>query len=457
MLMQKCYSILLALTLCTLLLTNCAKQPPRQTDELVICAEQYDLKGMRQAVKKYRASYPDISVRIEYLPSIKISNSGILDQASVADRESTIMRLRTELMSGSGVDLFLLPANPLYQGTEGVYPLIADPLKSAQAGAFLDLNELIDNDVDFSREALLAPVLEACVVDGEQLLMPLSYTVQCALLSAEHPKVNNILAAKKSFSEFWSALENNTDSANELLGITGSRYPYLAFSLLESIDAYALDPLTGSISLDNAAFHERYAILEQYGPSIQAVLQNSPGTYVSEKFPEAVQQGALVLSGSDILQCIMDATYLDEHNIKPRLAYVPNEKNGITASIVSYGAIRRNSQNVLNAWNFLKMLLSPEFVTQQKDSLRLLACVPIWNEGLEQYIEYLNYGSISLQFTPEFVQDICSLPSQINGARISNDYERIFISSFSDVGQPTWNLDSTLSNLTSECNAYQDE
>ncbi|MEG3073999.1 MAG: hypothetical protein RR867_07255, partial [Ruthenibacterium sp.] len=103
------------------------------------------------------------------------------------------------------------------------------------------------------------------------------------------------------------------------------------------------------------------------------------------------------------------------------------------------------------------MLLSPEFVTQQKDSLRLLACVPIWNEGLEQYIEYLNYGSISLQFTPEFVQDICSLPSQINGARISNDYERIFISSFSDVGQPTWNLDSTLSNLTSECNAYQDE
>ncbi len=109
-------------------------------------------------------SLDPIELEIEYIPEHTPEGN--------PERETTIARLRTEIMSGEGPDIFLMGSND-----SEIEPLFIVPEKNMANGAFLPLNDYIENAEFMEFDKLVPGIMSAGQYDGEQYILPLSYTM----------------------------------------------------------------------------------------------------------------------------------------------------------------------------------------------------------------------------------------------------------------------------------------
>ena len=130
---------------------------------------------LSKTILAYKESHENVKFVIEKIPY------------EGSERTNMLERLRTELMSGKGPDILLLPGNCLMLGRQGELKesLILDVNQAMRNGLFADISEYYDADTELGKESLNTTVMDAGVVDGARYVLPLRYDFPVACVSVE--------------------------------------------------------------------------------------------------------------------------------------------------------------------------------------------------------------------------------------------------------------------------------
>ena len=142
----------------------CKSNNKTKTETISICTEER-MKLIVEDVMKYFNDTRETPVdfQVTYIPENENERAGVCK------------RLRTELMTGKGADIYILAE---YQRNGGLFVdeetlLLPDANKTLYSGVFRDISEYTTDDESFQK--CFAPVMEAGAVDGRQYIVPFSF------------------------------------------------------------------------------------------------------------------------------------------------------------------------------------------------------------------------------------------------------------------------------------------
>ena len=156
------YSLIILLVIVGLVLFRYSNK--KEKDSLTICTEEslsYVVDDMIRYFNDTRETPVDFQVT--YIPIDETQRAGICK------------RLRTELMTGKGTDIYILSE---YKRNGGISEaeetlLLPDANKTLDSGVFKDVSEYTEDDESFQK--CFAPVMEAGAVEGKQYILPFSF------------------------------------------------------------------------------------------------------------------------------------------------------------------------------------------------------------------------------------------------------------------------------------------
>lgn len=386
---------LLSVLIAGSLLVGCTAASPGRSDEFVICTGRSSASFCNQLLSSFKTAYPNIVFRLETLP---VSSSDPMEREAV---EAKMEKLRTEIMSGRGPDLFLLSAHDRL--------LIADPDKSMRAGVFLDLSpymEQLAKDLDLNET-----VLAAGAVGDAQYLIPLSYSLPGVVAAAEH-LAGCGAGMEEAPDVFLQKLLTHCDAPDYA--------PVGAMYLMpnQALFAPVLNYDTGAVNLGKEA-------LAYFDLLAKAMAWREETRYDknSEDFPSDD-----VPFYADMMGRSMDleerAYQLLVQEQEPLVLPIPNGGGGVTASIGLYAGVRANSPQAELAVEILHSLLATESMADSslygtifaypinRDALR-----PLYGAGFSPD----NFINNRLQLDcSDLVDQFVGADASVNAARFSD-------------------------------------
>lgn len=149
--------------------TNCS-------NELWVLTEKTNSDGMNlQAeiiAERIETAYPGVTVILDILPTEE-------DQ-----RELKLTQLRSQIMSGNGPDVYLMPTGselisdePERDGNIKIDPLFPDVQLAMRNGVFLDILQYYLEDSQQQNWSLNQKIMDAGIYDGKQYVLPLRYDI----------------------------------------------------------------------------------------------------------------------------------------------------------------------------------------------------------------------------------------------------------------------------------------
>ena len=120
-------------------------------------------------IEQFKERYPNVNIRLDILPQTEES------------RTAYLKKIRSEIMSGGGPDLYLMPTYELaypeteITSTDFMEPLFASVPKQMYNGVFTDIGEYYDADETLGKDGLVTGVMDAGIMDGARYVMPLRY------------------------------------------------------------------------------------------------------------------------------------------------------------------------------------------------------------------------------------------------------------------------------------------
>jgi len=187
---RKSLALILIWVLCAAFLCGCGSEVAENSGEtLWVVTEQSTSDGMNlQAqiiAERLEQAHPGLTIEMEILP---------LDRQ---EREVRIKRLRTQIMSGKGPDVYLLPTGGetatdyefrlhfrarMYTAVE---PLFSDVACAMRNGIFADIQPYYQADEELNTEDLKQEIMDAGVVKGSRYVLPLRFTMPVILTAPE--------------------------------------------------------------------------------------------------------------------------------------------------------------------------------------------------------------------------------------------------------------------------------
>ena len=340
-------ALFLIMVLLLLLFTGCAKTPDRaeesepvegpglddlvETDSLVI----YIMKGNetleQRRINQFTVLY-DVDVEV-----VRVA----------ADEYQE--RVMNDLAGGSGPDILFL--NDLYS---------LDFTKAALNGNFLDLTDILAEDPEFSKDDYLDGVFEACQVNGRQYIVPFSCMMPLEISSEESLQ-------KLSFD--WSEIETTSDYINALARMTPVATKDLGFSsmlfsknnfyaLFSSSGIQLLDYKNGDVLPDEEGLRE---FMEAYKAFFPYDYDEADGSSFANYDSYMLSSGTIAFFEPISIEGItstINCMKLDSCDYV--LQACPGQSGEVIKSIFGQIAINANSKNTLNAYKFVKYMLSKE-------------------------------------------------------------------------------------------------
>ena len=148
--------------------------------EFWLVTEQSISGGMnRQAelvMEQFKEIYPNVSIRLDILPQ------------SEEARTAYLKKIRSEVMSGGGPDLYLMPTyaqgypEDVTSSTPYMEPLFASVPQQMYNGIFTDISEYYDGDQTLGKDGLMTGVMDAGLMDDARYVLPLRYDYDVLLV-----------------------------------------------------------------------------------------------------------------------------------------------------------------------------------------------------------------------------------------------------------------------------------
>lgn len=291
------------------------------------------------------------------------------------DYEVYAERVANDLAGGTGPDVLFLDY------------LDMDIAKAALNNNFLDLTDILTEDPHFSEDDYLDGVFEAGRFGGRQYTIPLSFFLPL-FLSAQ--------TRLEELGFHWDQIETTSDFLEEISRLTPEVQQNVAFNqMLESQNSFwQFDRASGISLLD----YEKNTILpdeESLSEYLHAYKAYFPYDYLTQA---GMFTGTASNYGvNDLVRgkfffwpasmFIADLTWnmdaLIEASCGYALSVLPSQTGDIVGSIDGQMAINVNTKNPLNAYRFIKMMLSADVQSSRNP---LLSYVPIHKEAIKAII-----------------------------------------------------------------------
>lgn len=302
---------------------------------------------VQDAVEAFSAIYPNVSVRLEILP------------VGVEARIQRTQELRELMAKGEGPDVFLLSADEsVSTGTriQSIEPLFDNIPYAMRRGEFLDISQYYNSDARLDKDALQQTVMDAGCVGEQRFLFPLCFDMNVYYFLSDGE--NNDLSPDMTVMD---VMDYGLKSGDPLLAWAltddaSARYrPEMIFSSLIDYD-------TGNVTLsfeEVERFFSAYQKLSKMGKKEEGTL-DYPTLWKYIKLHVARQSlRPCYLSGLSLAP----AYYAIASMEGKELTTVPlRAVNGDVTAIVSYfGAVGAGTSYPKLAYEFLSMLLQPEY------------------------------------------------------------------------------------------------
>lgn len=412
---KKLFLFLLSALIILGMLSGCqTKQAKQQTLWVVTEETEWDQMNdqARQLIEIFETEHPGFTVNLDILPMEETA------------RDAYLKQIRTELMSGKGPDVFLLPTDTtevipkeLYPGdrlipyppgpkqiwviddTDRQYPtertvaserepLFRDVEQTMRNGLFRDLSEYYDHDETIEKDSLNSSIMDAGTYLESRYLLPLRYDIPVLYIRTEGLAEYGLDTANVS-GDIMELMEFAVASGSQELA--ASLDPFVlrlgrGFSLL----SHPLDYDTGTVKLTQeelAAFLHTVQDLEALvgdcgdhrapmahdisdGPR-RPVFQNGRrggeiiGYYDQRVFPSTYPMRVGTLT---------DAPRVNMHAILGHEEYTMlplRSMNGeLTAYVTYYGAVGSGCRYPEEAYEFLRLFYSEDAQYEQNRPFR---------------------------------------------------------------------------------------
>lgn len=270
-------------------------------------------------------------VEVEYIPE------------EGADRESVIKHLKTELMSGSGPDLFIVDAfDGNFYSDRPVFPF---PEQMIERRVFLPLDEHIKKARFAQWDRLTPKVMEAGRGSEGQILVPLAYTMPLTCYKAED--YQHTQSAELTWPDM---LDDGTGMLRQAgcFNRPGSTVGDSMANIFTQLADYKEEELLFTEEELLEAIEQKLTL---WGECKDGKWDELPVCYqgrMSANFTPANYH--------------LGMSSMDSLSVQTPMTMVPmyNREGGITAKVSTYAAINRNSKRADEAFFVLDYLLSTE-------------------------------------------------------------------------------------------------
>ncbi len=348
--MKKTFCLMLAILLLCAMLPGCEEKEP---EKLRVCfdvgiAQDLSLLGSGKSVQqeaveafmsylndcdKYiREGVTSEDIELELIPS---------DESQSTERETALQRIRTEIMTGGGPDVFVCKADTVdFLFWERLFPYAE---KSIQDGLFLPLDELMERAVLTSFSDLCAPVLEGGKdQDGRQVLIPMTYIINVDIYRQED------LPSYDAAGKTWEDVLQGGDP------ILASQAGWM----------FCID---GWQEADDNFFEDHNSAITHIFPNLVDFKTGSL-TVTEEELAGRIKEALAVyrryLEQGDrpkrMARELWPATSAQMSDEKVTLVPLRNETGGVTAEATMYCAINKNTKQPERAFEVLDVLLSED-------------------------------------------------------------------------------------------------
>ncbi|MBQ7313493.1 MAG: extracellular solute-binding protein [Clostridia bacterium] len=303
---------------------------PEETDTLVVYSSGMLTQTLNPAIKIFEEMYPHINVDYRVLGE---------------DEHQTL--IQTEIPAGAGPDLMF---------SYGVD--LPDIYKTMATGVFCDLNPYFHNDEEFSFDDYITGALTGGQMQKKQYIMPIQFNMPIVMTTLGILEENGI--APESLDTYEGFLDaaatfkqNNPDSG--LLSY-GADEAYLS-DLYELCGLSFIDYVSNTITMDNDILQKFADVCKlYYNPKAADPLAGDTINSLAERkymfeLCNVTNSWLQVYDSAVVAYKLEEPTYL---------TLVPDPYGGSSAYLMTFAAIPNGSQNKLNAYRLLKILLSDE-------------------------------------------------------------------------------------------------
>ena len=290
-----------------------------------------------KAVSDYKKAYPDVNVTVNYIGD---KDSAPTDQYQTAES--------TAIMAGSGPDIILTDYFP-------------DLYKVMDGGSFLNLNSIISGDKDFSMDDYKTEIMKAGYYKGGQYIMLVGYLLPTItggkdILEKVGFDASNVKDVTSFINEVGSCLPKAEENPafNRVIGDV-SRLGSLLDNLLPLSGIRLVNMETRTVLPDESdlrTFCEAYKPLWSDDMAAHFFFDITPDTMKNGNFL------FLFLSGSNLEITLIASTCYKSIGDTPIVIDTASLSGGLCALATNGVAINANSHNQLNAWNFIKIIMS---------------------------------------------------------------------------------------------------
>ena len=309
--------------------------------------EQYRMNDQAtRMIEAFEEMHPNVTVKLDILPTDE------------TEREVTLKRLRTQIMSGDGPDAYLLPTQYsvwVSSGSDGewrdVEPIFRDVKIAMYNGLFYDISKYYDTDETLMPEELNTSVMDGGVLDGARYVLPLRYDMGVYLVAPENLQSWGLDAA---------LFQENAAVVNQRILELGDTEMAFYCVIDSEFGAY-LDYDTGSVRITEEEIATYLRQLqhvlcmemtdyEAYGANITTYIDGI-GFFASSGYP-------LLPTSLSGLPGILTVAGIqgEELEIYPK----PDVHGELSATVEYYAAVGAGCEYPRLAYEFLRMFLSEE-------------------------------------------------------------------------------------------------
>ena len=328
--MKMCRYVLALIVLIIPCLISCKKE--RQNEALTVYFEDTSVVSalIERAINKYEEK-SGITVKVEHLPIY----------ASQEEYDLFRDKQRAEFMAGKGPDVYI----KMGEFDKSIY-------KWMDAGLFIDFNELINSDKSFSIEDYEQEVLKAGIYSNKQYIMPLTFSIPACVTTFD--RLAKYGVTKRDFNGYEKFIDTTLmlQKNDEKLIINYNGDGTLAFS---GWIKEALDLNDKKLQMDTKIFDKAIQVLQN-----EYVLnQKDNGEQYYEITHIDDNEKGLFIIGESTQSELAFLINAEDHIVE--LIPIPSCFGEKTAIVYQYCMISSFSNNIGNAWEFVKILLGDEY------------------------------------------------------------------------------------------------
>ncbi|MBP3704977.1 MAG: extracellular solute-binding protein, partial [Clostridia bacterium] len=408
--MKKIISILLSIIMILSVFSGCGQ---KQTETLRILVDMSYATGVE--VSAVESAMYDLEFSLGEYDGIENIEFEYLPKEG-AERETMLDRIRVEIMSGGGPDVFIVYCAG---GTVSIpygEALFQQPEKAMQNGLFLPLDEYMENHTQYTEwDKLTETVLAAGRTEEGQLLIPLVYTVPVLMYNAED--FEHTPSAEMTLQDMLSD-EALYDAAARLGDGLGMRDPQFESQALWCLTEYMLGDLADYEAEKLAFTEEELLQCVDLIFALQEYTQESD-PYSEEGWNENSLGIGMNCDGCELAYELNGIKETEDFSVVPQYS----DDGGTTAMILAYTAVNRSTQRPEDAFAVVDRLLKKE--TQQKSQVYLdliymnhVSCMPMHEEvGLENCPVALNAW-----FSAENLQAVSAVRDSITNVQFAGQF-----------------------------------